>query len=365
MAVYKHKPIPLPTIAAGVPPDRNRIYFEDSGALKFTPWVDRFNLVNAWWLAEAAMAAYEVYDPVLIAAISGFKEIDLNPITEAGYVRAALSKGNTQFLTIESKDVLIIAFRGTRLEGFNFPFLPKARAFAPNWGDIVTDAKFLPKVFDDDPSIFVHLGFYQAFVDIKDGLAVVVDKALNEGRPVWFCGHSLGAALATVAADAYRGRIAGLCTFGSPRVGNRSFVERLTEAQTNIWRFVHHRDVVTTVPPPTPRGFSLKHWADFFQNQDDRGETGYTHVGEPLYVAGGGDNWQIQSGGAARNTLGALAADAFCHAKGIANVLASGFSPIDPQTWPVAWDALADHAPIYYANKIFNALVDDLQGQTV
>jgi hypothetical protein len=148
-------------------------------------------------------------------------------------------------------------------------------------------------------------------------------------------------------------------------VGNRSFVERLTEAQTNIWRFVHHRDVVTTVPPPTPRGFSLKHWADFFQNQDDRGETGYTHVGEPLYVAGGGNNWQIQSGGAARNTLGALAADAFCHAKGIANVLASGFSPIDPQTWPVAWDALADHAPIYYANKIFNALADDLQGQTV
>src|SRR5262249_13935459 len=133
------------------------------------------------------------------AAIPGFKEIDLKPVADAGYFKKALFKGNTQFLTLENQEVLIIAFRGTRLEGFSFPFLPKARAFVPNWGDVVTDAKFLPKVFDDDKSIFVHQGFYQAFMDIKDDLALVMEKAVKEKRPVWFCGPSLGGALATVA----------------------------------------------------------------------------------------------------------------------------------------------------------------------
>jgi pimeloyl-ACP methyl ester carboxylesterase len=73
---------------------------------------------------------------------------------------------------------------------------------------------------------------------------------------VWFCGHSLGAALATLAADRYPAT-RGVCTFGCPRVGDNTFAAAFNANRANkTLRYVNHHDVVTHVPAPL---FGYKH----------------------------------------------------------------------------------------------------------
>lgn len=62
--------------------------------------------------------------------------------------------------------------------------------------------------------------------------------------PLYVTGHSLGAALATLAASLTPAR--ALYTFGGPRVGDAGFAEAL--AGLEIHRFVHCRDLVCRVP---------------------------------------------------------------------------------------------------------------------
>jgi hypothetical protein len=81
---------------------------------------------------------------------------------------------------------------------------------------------------------------------------------------------------------------------------------------------------------------------------------GYKHVGKVKFITGK-NSWSILDGEGARNSIAALAADAFSHARDIADVLRRGVSAADLGSWPVPYDAVADHAPVYYANKLFNA----------
>ena len=95
-----------------------------------------------------------------------------------------------------------------------------------------------------DGKIDTHAGFARALDSIWEDL----ERALKRlSRPVFYTGHSLGAALATLAAD----RIAptALYTFGSPRVGDDEFVASLNAKLGSIHRVVHGDDIVTTLPP--------------------------------------------------------------------------------------------------------------------
>jgi triacylglycerol lipase len=80
----------------------------------------------------------------------------------------------------------------------------------------------------------------------------VLEGLLRESeQPVWFCGHSLGGAMATICA--YRCTKSEITkdpqelhTFGSPRVGCRRYIRHATVTH---YRWVHNNDVVTRVPP--------------------------------------------------------------------------------------------------------------------
>ncbi len=297
-------------------------------------------------MAEASFAAYDIFDP------AGKGRVNLKPVLSAGYSVTPGSAGDTQFLAIEDGELLIVAFRGTRLEGFKIPLF-KSEGFAANWGDVVTDARFRPALVEGD--VLVHEGFLRAFRQIENAFSTVVDRALENGKAVWLCGHSLGAALATVAAYKYRDRAQGLYTFGSPRVGNGSFADRLMSDLKNICRFVHHRDIVTTAPPEgVPTTVSAAGLREIFKKLSKGAPIGYTHVGRLRFITGH-KTWNIQDGEEALRGILALAEDAFSHAKEVAGILTNGFSPIDPRTWPILADVVSDHAPVYYANKIFNA----------
>ena len=89
----------------------------------------------------------------------------------------------------------------------------------------------------------IHSGFYNSFMPFLEKLNFWV-KRMN----VIFVGHSLGAALVTVAVDKLTFKNASLITFGSPRVGTPEFAERVYKKANKIKRYVHGKDVVPDVP---------------------------------------------------------------------------------------------------------------------
>ncbi|MDF1662442.1 MAG: lipase family protein [Planctomycetota bacterium] len=94
----------------------------------------------------------------------------------------------------------------------------------------------------------VHKGFKDALGLLWPELEPAL-KAHGQEGPLYFTGHSLGAALATLAASLFKPF--ALYTFGSPRVGNDLFVETLHD--TPIYRVVNGRDAICQVPLPMPR----------------------------------------------------------------------------------------------------------------
>jgi pimeloyl-ACP methyl ester carboxylesterase len=78
-----------------------------------------------------------------------------------------------------------------------------------------------------------------------------VTEALSLAHAVrpWFTGHSLGGALATLAADRH-GDSAAVYTFGSPLVGDDAFAAGFNNRhEGRSFRYVNGDDLVTRVPP--------------------------------------------------------------------------------------------------------------------
>jgi len=110
----------------------------------------------------------------------------------------------------------------------------------------------------------VHNGFMQIYASLEltgmaDGARIPLQQGLEDlvaGRDITFIGHSLGAALATLASvdaallsiqDRARRR---LVTFASPRVGNEGFAQ-LAKTVGRIDRVCNLVDLVPAVPPST------------------------------------------------------------------------------------------------------------------
>jgi triacylglycerol lipase len=135
------------------------------------------------------------------------------------------------------------------------------RGTEPNeWNDVKADANAVAVLAETIGR--VHSGFKQEV----DDLWPILERALADNAlPLWFSGHSLGGAMATICADRCKvSKISsnpeGLFTYGSPRVGNRAYVNycRLVH-----FRWVNNNDIVTRVPPT---------WL------------GYHHGGQEMYI---------------------------------------------------------------------------------
>lgn len=121
------------------------------------------------------------------------------------------------------------------------------RGTEPNeWNDIRADANAWTDLAETVGR--VHRGFKREVDDIWPHLESLL---VDDERNVWFCGHSLGGAMATICAC--RCELADIpahprevMTFGSPRVGNRSYVQH---AGVRHVRWVNNNDIVTRAPP--------------------------------------------------------------------------------------------------------------------
>ncbi|KAJ0232982.1 Phospholipase A1-Ibeta2 [Hirschfeldia incana] len=81
----------------------------------------------------------------------------------------------------------------------------------------------------------------------------LVDLYAGEELSISVTGHSLGAAIALLAADDIAERVphappVSVFSFGGPRVGNREFADRLDSKGVKVLRVVNSQDVVTKVP---------------------------------------------------------------------------------------------------------------------
>lgn len=196
-------------------------HFEGHADVPFDPAAVTLTRANAWWLAEAALLAY--WD----------RGDAQQRFAAAGLDAEIVEHGETQVYVASMPGAVLVAFRGTESDRL---------------GDLFDDARF---GLVEWPRGRVHQGFRQALERVWDRLAERL-APLAASRTVWFSGHSLGAALATLAADRWADT-AGVCTIGSPRVGNRAFAAAFdARFGARALRYVNDSDIVTHVPTPFP-----------------------------------------------------------------------------------------------------------------
>lgn len=177
-----------------------------------------FHVSAAVWLAEASRDAYEATTP------DWAKE-------EGNWRSAYFDRGNIQGYWVASDGIALLAFRGT-----------------DNLGQWIRDARILPDVH---PWGRVHRGFARGLAEVEVDLEAF-DAVAAKARTVWLTGHSLGGALAVLAAVRMmlRGIETSVMTFGQPRVGLGDFQGRFdTHLPGRLIRVINQSDIVARLPP--------------------------------------------------------------------------------------------------------------------
>ncbi len=151
-----------------------------------------------------------------------------------------------EFLDVDGTQALVVADAARVLVAFRGTHNPKT---------FIRDLDALPVSWGQGGQ--VHGGFVRHLRPVRHALTRIVGAA--GGRELFFTGHSLGAAAATLSESLWPR--AALYTFGSPRVGDAAFAATLPADR--IQRFVHCCDLVCRVPPE---------------------KLGYVHVGALRYI---------------------------------------------------------------------------------
>lgn len=162
--------------------------------------------------------------------------------------QAFISRYGAQVWLVNEPDAVFVVFRGTSYE------------------DIRTDLKFRKEITDFGK---VHRGFNNYVLNVNSDLMwQLFEWDWMQKKPIILAGHSLGAAAAVIQA-CYLGQvgftIAGLYTYGEPRIGNGQFARYCENAFGDVhYRHVNGLDGVPMIPP--------WHW-------------GYRHCGQRFYFS--------------------------------------------------------------------------------
>lgn len=212
-------------------------------------------------LFDAARLAYE--PPA--EGEPGFRNLGLEP--------RYIDRRSTQAYAANAGRDAIIAFRGTE------------RAV----GDLLTDLKIIRT---HTPDGALHSGFWEGYDRIHSAAADFAAQAAGRGGRVWLTGHSLGGALAVVAAyrlaDERSLPIGGVVTFGQPMVVMPNLAQSLyPRIHDRYLRFVNDDDPIPTLVWPYVHFGELVLYRDGdFQREDvspgdlaSKKSRGFAHAG--------------------------------------------------------------------------------------
>ncbi len=203
---------------------------------------------NALWMARLSKAVYAGSSgapPDEDAILQHLKQHDGGFTSVCGF-----DARSSQACVVVHREFVVAVFRGTDE--------------AADWLDNLNVVR-VPGPFGE-----VHAGFHGALMDVWPDMRRAIRNVRNADsvrRPLWLTGHSLGGALATLAAS----RLVdddepffGVYTYGAPRCGDKEFarVYRI-EAGSRTYRFQNNNDVVSRVPARV---------------------MGYRHVGKLVYI---------------------------------------------------------------------------------
>lgn len=213
-----------------------------------SPYTTALDEGNAYWMARLSSEVYkkisednEMPDSEKISASLKGDDPKFGSVTGA-------DKNSAQAALVEHQDYLCMVFRGTNELA---DWLDNINVFRTN----VLFGEF-------------HRGFWKSVEDVWDVLFPRYQELRNDNkRPLFFTGHSLGGAMATIAAARFVHEdrpFTSVYTFGQPRVMDRATARIYnSEVRKRHHRFQNNEDIVTRVPARL---------------------AGYSHVGDCLYI---------------------------------------------------------------------------------
>lgn len=202
----------------------------------------------------------------------------------------------------EAEKSIVISFRGTE-QGSWRDLFTDAQVFLQRWSpgedvNLNVDLNNTVGLADLVPNIMphvgspipkdasaVHYGFLRAFLSIRDSVTRSINllsSDLSEGYSLHFTGHSLGGALATLAAADFQAKHlfdnhnVTCMSFGAPKVGNMHFAKLYNRLVPNSFRIVNDADLISRMPRSLRSGNPLGR---------------YKHAGRTVLVNEDGDYW--------------------------------------------------------------------------
>jgi hypothetical protein len=243
---------------------------------RFSAQRGRFDVDDARAMMWMSQLSYETGAPDTIKEIAAAWNLKpRDPIRARGMLI------DTRVIIGERPDCTIVAFAGTD------------PALASN---LITDVKV--RLTSSD----THEGFQKAFDAAWDQIKPAIE---NSTRPLFFTGHSLGAALAVLAAEKAcdSGMIpAAVYTFGMPRAGGAIFATRYNEKLGDrTYRLVHGGDIVPCIPEwfarlVPPSRISFQHVGQMLKCEsgakfDRAAALAVLNCNDPAFRAGVRENW--------------------------------------------------------------------------
>jgi len=214
-----------------------------------SPYKTLLDAGNAYWMARLSKVVYlkkseDNQAPDEKAILADLKAQDDKFISVFG-----TDKNSAQAALIEHEDYICLAFRGTDE--------------VADWLDNI-NAFSTKKLFGE-----FHRGFWKSVEDVWQPLMERLEVCqVNKKRPVFFTGHSLGGAMATIAAARFIQQdrpFTSVYTFGQPRALTRDTARIFNiECKDRYFRFHNNNDIVTRVPARL---------------------MGYSHIGSYLYIS--------------------------------------------------------------------------------
>ncbi|MFK7732481.1 MAG: lipase family protein, partial [Pseudomonadales bacterium] len=256
-----------------------------------------FNSAVACWLARCSENIYPQGNDVGDLALEAGRLEGM--FQEWGFDYASFFSGeSTQCIVAVAEKHLVLCFRGTEPSSprdiyddlFAYPIQPPVtdgmmhagfwRALHQVWKDNNPAMSWPPKHATQQTGLFSYLK---------------KNRGTESRRKLWIAGHSLGGALATTAAARLLGEglfnqqdIAGVYTFGQPRVGDPQFAARYP-LDSKHFRLMHANDIVTKVPPKSFKklGQVIAAFLDTPAAHSVLQSLNYSHVGQLVMIRDG------------------------------------------------------------------------------